>query len=77
MFKVVGVQKCSGKYEGKDWSHTKLFVLSEDKNVTGYRAEFLKVPDDVSLPAFPKLPCNISVNFNRYGNVAQVEVVPE
>lgn len=77
MFKVVGVRKCSGDYNGKPWSHTKLYVLSEDKNVTGYKAEFLKVPSYVSIPAFPKLPCDVSVNFDRYGNVADVSVVSE
>lgn len=75
MFKLVGVRKCSGEYEGRKWSHTKLYVLSEDKNVTGYKAEYLKVPDDVSIPAFSKLPCNIECGFDRYGNVARVELL--
>lgn len=78
--KVVGIQKCSGDYNGKPWSHTKLFVLSEDKKVTGYKAEYLKVPDDVLLPQFPEFPkrsCDVFVNFDRYGNVAHVEVISE
>lgn len=80
MFKVVGVQKCSGTFNDKPWSHTKLYVLSEDKKVTGYKAEYLKVSDDVQLPQFPdfpKRPCTVSVNFDRYGNVVHVEVVPD
>lgn len=73
MFKVVGVRKCSGDFNGKPWSHTKLYVLSEDKNVTGYKAEYLKVPDDVSLPDV-KMPYSASIAFDRYGNVASVLV---
>lgn len=80
MFKVVGVQKCSGEYNGRPWSHTKLYVLSEDKKVTGFKAEYFKVPDDVQLPQFPefpKKPCTVSLNFDRYGNVAQVDLVSD
>lgn len=74
LVKVVGVRKCSGEYQGKKWSHTKLYCLTEDKNVTGYKAEFFKVPDDVSIPAFPSMPCIVSLSFDRFGNVALIEV---
>ena len=71
MFNVVGVRKCSGDFNGKPWSHTKLYVLSEDKNVKGFKAEYLKVPDDVEIPEM-KLPCKVSISFDRYGSVADI-----
>lgn len=75
MFTVVGVRECSGVYEGRGWSHTKLYVLSEDKYVKGFKAEFLKVPSDVALPDFSNLPCMIDCGFDRYGNVATVNLI--
>lgn len=75
MFQVVGFREFSGTYNDKPWTHTKLYVLSEDKNVTGLKAEYLKVPSSVTLPHFPKLPCKVDISFDRYGNVFFVSLL--
>ena len=75
MYSVVGKRKCEGEYEGRAYSHCKLFTISDEvfDGLVGQVVESLKVP----MRYFEEVDVgdNVSVNYNRYGKVADVVIL--
>lgn len=68
----------SGEWEGRPWTHKKLFVTypkPEFRELTGDFMEILKVPIHVDIPGNPG--DMIDVHFTRYNKVDRVTVVEE
>lgn len=76
--KVVGKTGLKrGTFEGREWSHVKLYVVHYDPTVNdlqGEVAECLKVPEKINLNGLNPGD-TIDVEFNRYGKVSDVQLV--
>lgn len=78
--KVVGKTDLrSGEFEGRKWAHRKLYVVHPDGQINGLEgevAEALKIPENVSTLSDVSIGRNIDVEFNRYGKVSAIRLVP-
>lgn len=74
---VVGKSELvSGTYEGRKWSHRKLYCVYSDpsqKGVQGQIAECFKIAEGVSDLSNVGVGRNIDVEFNKFGRISAVK----
>lgn len=82
--KIVGVGRSSGNYEGHDYDNFIVHALENDKNVTGQRANIVKVKADVfhrDLSAVADadmsklLGLMVEFAYDRFGKVQSIGIV--
>ena len=65
-----------GTFQGREWSHVKLYVTHEDPTINdlnGDVAECLKIPEKININGLNPGD-TIDVEFNRFGKVSVVEL---
>ena len=78
VYRVLGIEKYSGEYQGKPYSGKRLFCQYPDSyqspRLKGVKVELVKVSDNLSIPDIQPGD-DVEVFYNRYGNVENVQLV--
>ena len=78
MYKVLGLEKYEGSYEGKKYSGTRLYLQYPDsylsENLKGKKIEIVKVPSGVDVSGVD-VGKTVQVYYNKYGRVDAVILV--
>jgi hypothetical protein len=74
-YKVVGISRNTGNYEGNDYDNTYLHVVYEDEKVQGQAVDNIKVKTSVFKACPVSVGAVVKVGRNKYGQVDELENV--
>ena len=76
MFQVVGFERSTGEYEGKQYDNFKVYCLNTDSfdGLTGNRVEVFKIKSSLFSSNF-KIGDVVYPTYNKYGQVTGINLI--
>lgn len=74
MFKVIGIEKVSGTYEGRSFTGLRYHCTYEKKECDGFAVDAVYVPQRIVDTVSINIGDTVEFFYNKFGKIASIQV---